>query len=105
MEEITWTFFVLDFDDTFDNEEPDSLGCAPLVFMVPKNQIDTVEYLAYDAHDAFHKNHGCDTCISELFTNLLAENKISYMVIGMVPLPYFKRRCGYIVKDIHMASI
>ena len=28
MEEITWTFFVLDFDDTFDNEVPDSLGCA-----------------------------------------------------------------------------
>ena len=28
MEEITWTFFVLDFDSTFDNEEPDSLGCA-----------------------------------------------------------------------------
>lgn len=38
MEEITWTFFVLDFDDTFDNEEPDSLGCAPLVFMVPESQ-------------------------------------------------------------------
>lgn len=32
MEEITWTFFVLDFDDTFDNEEPDSLGCAPISF-------------------------------------------------------------------------
>lgn len=31
MEEITWTFFVLDFDDTFDNEEQDSLGCATYI--------------------------------------------------------------------------
>ena len=64
MEEITWTFFVLDFDDTFDNEEPDSLGCAPLVFMVPESQIDAVKYLAYDAHDAFHEDIECDTSIA-----------------------------------------
>lgn len=105
MEEITWTFFVLDFDDTFDNEEPDSLGCAPLVFMVPESQIDAVKYLAYDAHDAFHEDIECDTSIGELFTNFLDENKITYMVIGMIPLPFIKRSCNYLADDIHTVVI
>ena len=105
MEEITWTFFVLDFDDTFDNEGPDSLGCAPLVFMVPKNQINTVEYLAYDTRDAFHEDIECDTNIGELFTKFLDENKIPYMVIGMIPLPFIKRNCNYLANDIYMVSI
>lgn len=105
MEEITWTFFVLDFDDTFDNEEPDSLGCAPLVFMVPESQIDAVKYLAYDAHDAFHEDIECDTSIGELFTNFLDENKIQYMVIGMIPLPFIKRSCNYLADSVHTVLI
>lgn len=105
MEEITWTFFVLDFDDTFDNEEPESLGCAPLVFMVPESQIDAVEYLAYDAHDAFHEDMECDTCIGEFFTKFLDENKIPYMVIGMIPLSFINRSCNYLADDIYMVSI
>lgn len=105
MEEITWTFFVLDFDDTFDNEEPDSLGCAPLVFMVPESQIDAVKYLAYDAHDAFHEDIECDTSIGELFTRFLDENKIPYMVIGMIPLSFIKRSCNYLADYIHTVLI
>ena len=105
MEEITWTFFVLDFDDTFDNEEPDSLGCAPLVFMVPESQIDAVKYLAYDAHDAFHEDIECDTSIGEFFTNFLDENKIPYMEIGTISLPFIKRSCNYLADDIHTVSI
>ena len=105
MEEITWTFFVLDFDDTFDNEEPDSLDCTPLVFMGPDNQIDMVEYFAYVTHDAFHEDMECDTSIGELFTNFLDENKIPYMVIGMIPLPFIKRSCNYLAEEIHTVSI
>ena len=92
MEEITWTFFVLDFDDTFDNEEPDSL-------------IDAVKYLAYDVHDAFHKDIECDTSIGEFFTKFLDENKIPYMEIGMIPLPFIKRSCNYLADNIHTVSI
>lgn len=105
MEEITWTFFVLDFDNTFDNEEPDSLGCAPLVFMVPESQIDVVKYLAYDAHDAFHEDIDGSICIGNYFTDFLDENKIPYMVIGMIPLSFIKRSCDYLAGDIHTASI
>lgn len=105
MEEITWTFFVLDFDDTFDNEEPDSLDCTPLVFMVPESQIDAVKYLAYDVHDAFHKDIECDTSIGEFFTKFLDENKIPYMEIGMIPLPFIKRSCNYLADNIHTVSI
>ena len=105
MEEITWTFFVLDFDDTFDNEEPDSLDCAPLVFMVPEDRITTVKSLAYDAHDVFHEDMEGNICIGELFTNSLDENKIPYMVIGTIPLPFIKRSCNYLANDIHTVSI
>lgn len=105
MEEITWTFFVLDFDDTFDNEEQDSLGCAPLVFMVPEDQIDAVKYLAYDAHDAFHEDIDGSTCIGDYFTDFLDKNKIPYMLVGMIPLPFIKRSCNYLADDIHTVSI
>ena len=105
MEEIAWTFFVLDFDDTFGNEEPNSLGCAALVFMIPEDQIDIVEYFAYITHDAFHEDIDCDTSIGELFTKFLDENKIPYMEIGMIPLPFIKRSCNYLADYIHTVSI
>lgn len=105
MEEITWTFFVLDFDYTFDNEEPDSLDCIPSVFMVPESQIDTVEYLAYDAHDAFHEDMEGSICIEDYFTDFLDENKIPYMKIGDIPLSFIERRCDYLADGIHTVSI
>lgn len=105
MEEITWTFFVLDFDDTFDNEEPDSLDCTPLVFMVPEDQIDAVKYLAYDAHDAFHEDIDGSICIGDYFTEFLDENKIPYMEIGEIPLRFIERRCDYLADYIHTVSI
>lgn len=105
MEEITWTFFVLDFDDTFDNEEPDSLDCTPLVFMVPEDQIDAVKYLAYDAHDTFHEDIDGSICIGDYFTEFLDENKIPYMKIGEIPLRFIERRCDYLADYIHTVSI
>ena len=105
MEEITWTFFVLDFDDTFDNEEPDSLDCTPLVFMVPEDKIDIVEDLAYDAHNSFHEDIEGSICIGDYFTDFLDENKIPYMKIGDIPLRFIERRCDYLADGIRTASI
>ena len=47
----------------------------------------------------------CDTCIGEFFTKFLDENKIPYMVIGMIPLSFIKRSCNYLADDIYMVSI
>ena len=105
MEEITWTFFVLDFDDTFDNEEPDSLDCTPLVFMVPEDQIDAVKYVGYDDKDAFHEDIDGSICIGDYFTEFLDENKIPYMEIGTITLRFIERHCNYLADGIHTVSI
>lgn len=99
MEEITWTFFVLNF------EKSDNLNYFPLVFMVPENRITTVKSLAYDAHDMFHYDNVDGMCIGEFFTNFLDENEIPYMEVGIIPLRFNERYCGYLADDIHTVLI
>lgn len=104
-ERIKWTFFVLDFDNTFDNEEPDSLDCTPLVFMVPESKINIVKDLAYKAHDKFHEDEDENICIADYFTDFLMENNIKYMEIGTIPLRFIERHCDYLADSIYTVSI
>lgn len=104
-EKIKWTFFVLDFDNTFDNEEPDSLDCTPLVFMVPENKINIVKNLAYKAHDKFHEDEDGNVCIADYFTDFLVKNNVKYMEIGTITLRFIERHCNYLADGIHTVSI
>lgn len=103
---IKWTFFVLDFDNTFDNEEPDSLETTPLVFMVSEDKVNIVKELAYKAHDKFQEDENGNICITDYFTDLLVENNVKYMEIGTIPLRFIERYYDYLSSDgVHTVSI
>ena len=51
-----WTLFVLDFDGTYDNEEPDSDGVQPLVYLIPLDRQKDVEHCAAMASQDFHSD-------------------------------------------------
>lgn len=36
---MKWTLFVLDFDETYDNELEDENGVQPLVYLVPTERV------------------------------------------------------------------
>ncbi len=111
--EIKWTLFVLDFDDTFDNdligefneEDSDEFGTRPVVYMVPEEKVEKVEEIAYEAHDAFHADEEGNICIGDYFEEFLEDNHILYKVVGDVNLTIFERCCDWLSDEIHTASI
>lgn len=61
---MRWTFFVLDFDGTYDNEYEDELGVEPLVFAILEKDVAHVHQIAKEAHEIFHDNLD-DLCIGD----------------------------------------
>lgn len=78
-------FFVLDFDGTYDNEDPDDYGVTPLVYLIPKEKQLEVEATARKAHDMFLEE-GDDLCIGDYFEDLLTAKEIDFQRVGELKL-------------------
>lgn len=88
---VRWTFFVLDFDGTYDNEYENELGVEPLVFAVLEKDIVHAHQIAKEAHEIFHDSSD-DLCIGDYFEDLLARNKIPFMLIGSLKISFGERQ-------------
>lgn len=55
-----WTFFVLEFDVTYDIEERGSNGTQPLVYLIPMEKQLDVEHYARIAHEDFHSKENSE---------------------------------------------
>lgn len=99
-ENTVWTFFVLDFDGTYDNEEPDSDGVQPMVYLIPLDRQRDVEHYARMAHYDFHLiENGCFT-IADYFEEWMGNNNCDYKVVGKIDLTFGERQVDYLADYI-----
>lgn len=101
-ENTVWTFFVLDFDSTYDNEEPNSNGVQPIVYLIPSNKERDVEYYARMAHDDFHsdENEKLGLTITDYFEEWMENNDCDYRRVGTIDLTVKERKTNYLVDYI-----
>lgn len=92
-------FFVLDFDGTYDNEDPDDYGVTPLVYLIPKEKQLEVEATARKAHDMFLEE-GDDLCIGDYFEDLLTAKEIDFQRVGELKLFFGERTENYLDDSI-----
>lgn len=98
---MIWTFFVLDFDGTYDNELIDSNGMEPLVYLIPLEKQKDVERCAKEAHNDFHTDKSeCDYYIWDYFEDKLKFNKINFKLIGDIDLTFEERQVDYLADYI-----
>lgn len=97
-----WTFFVLDFDGTYDNEEHGSNGVQPLVYLVPMEKQLDVERYARMAHDDFHseENEKLGLTITDYFEEWMGNNDCDYRRVGTIDLTVKERKTNYLVDYI-----
>ena len=101
---MIWTFFVLDFDDTYDNEN-DGVGVQPLVYLIPLEKVKTVKNCAMMAHMDFHEDDTGCLCIGDYFEERLCEKEIDFKVIGTMDLTFEERKRDYIADYIPRAIV
>lgn len=101
-ENIVWTFFVLDFDNTYYNEEPNSNGVQPIVYLIPSNKERDVEHYARMAHDDFHsdENEKLGLTITDYFEEWMENNDCDYRRVGTIDLTVKERKTNYLVDYI-----
>lgn len=95
-----WDFFVMDYDGTYDNEDDDSSGVEPTIYMVPQNKLAEVCKLATLASDMFAKNVEYDVCIGDYFEQMLEDKGILFKNIGNIPLSFEERKTDYLAEHI-----
>ena len=104
---MKWTLFVLDFDNTYDNESDDEPGVQPLVYLVPKDRIKDVHHYAEQAHDDFHseENESLGLCIGDYFEEWLGNNDVEFRRVGVLDMTFGERCRGYLDENIPMESV
>lgn len=89
------TYFTLDFDGTYSNEEPDSNGVEPLVYAVPQSRLAEVERLATESGQEFNDSE-CDNCIGDIFEHKMIDAGITFQCIGALDLSFEERQVDYL---------
>ena len=97
---MKWTLFVLDFDNTYDNESDHELGVQPLVYLVPKDRVNDVRHYAEQASNDFHSEDSCDLCIGDYFEECLGNNNVDFVRVGTIDLTFGERRGDYLDENI-----
>lgn len=96
-----WTFFVLDFDGTYDNEKLDSNGVQPLVYLIPLDRQRDVEHYAKMAHNDFYANKNVEEwTIADCFEEWMRNNNCYFKVVGTIDLTFIERQVDYLADYI-----
>lgn len=101
---MKWTLFVLDFDETYNNEPEDENGVQPSVYLVPTNEIENVYICASNAKDDFYYGKS-DLCIGDYFEERLSNNGIRYKEIGSLDLTFGERNGEYLSTQVEMEVV
>lgn len=94
------TFFVLDFDGTYDLEPGDEYGVEPVVYMIPKESETAVIRYARLASKMFLESENETLCIGDYFDQLLKANDIPFHIIGDLHIPFEERQVDYLDDSI-----
>lgn len=99
-ENTVWTFFVLDFDGTYDMEVPDCKESKPTVYLIPLDRQRDVEHYARMAHDDFHSDDYLGFTIADYFEEWMGNNNCDYKVVGKIDLTFGERQVDYLADYI-----
>ncbi len=99
MKNTIWTLFVLDFDGTYDNEEPDSDGVQPIVYLIPLERQKDVEHYAVMAYNDFHSEDN-EWTIADCFEEWMNNNDCDFKVVGTIDLTFGERQVDYLADYI-----
>lgn len=102
---MKWSLFVLDFDDTYNNEYEEELGVNPMVYLVPTERMEEVHKCARKAHDDFHEADDGDLCICDYFVLNLNKRRINYTTVGDIKLTFGERQCEYLSSIMEMEVV
>lgn len=94
---MVYTFLVLDFDGTYDNEDTEDLGVCPSVYLIPLKDQVAAERCVRKAHIHFHKEES-DSCLGDLFEDELKKENIFFQHIGDLCIPFGERQVDYLAK-------
>lgn len=89
------TYLTLDFDSTYDNEEPDNDGVQPLIYAVPQSRLEEVERLATESGQGFNDSD-TDDCIGDIFERKMIDAGITFQCIGSLDLSFEERQMDYL---------
>lgn len=99
---MMWTLFVLDLDGTYNNEEEDSAGVQPLVYLIPLDRQKDVEHYAREAHNDFHSEENVELglCIGDYFEEWMSNNGVDFKLVGSIDLTFEERQVDYLADYI-----
>lgn len=76
-----FTLFILDFDEMYGNEDRDSTGMPPQVYLVDTDKITEVYRCAYAAQEMFYDDNNQEP-IGDIFIGFLVDANIRYQYVG-----------------------
>ena len=99
---MVWTLFVLDLDGTYNNEELDSVGVQPFVYLIPLDRQRDVEHYAAMASQDFHseENKELGLCIGDYFEEWMSNNEVEFKPVGSIDLTFGERQTDYLADYI-----
>ena len=100
---MKWSLFILDFDDTYDNEQEDSYGVKPSVYLVPTKRLKDVHHYAEEAHKDFQEDWSM--CIGDYFEEWMDNNGVNYRRVGELELTFEERRGDYLSNEIGLEVV
>lgn len=101
-----YSLFVLDFDRTYDFEDPDDYGVRPSVYLIPAEKRSEVRELAYEAHRKFHEDEDCNgNCIGDYFEEGLEKNEIWWKYVGDLDVPFGERKQDYLSDYVNVTVV
>lgn len=100
-----YMLFVLDFDQTYDNEKAEDYGVTPYVYLVPACKIKDIHKIARNAHNQFHENYELDLCLGDYFETELREKEIPFQLVGELKIPFEERQCNYLANNVEVECI
>lgn len=99
---MVWTLFVLDMDGTYNDEETDSAGVQPFVYLIPLDRQKDVEHYAREAHKDFHSEENAELglCIGDYFEEWMNNNGVEFKPVGSIDLTFGERQVDYLADYI-----
>lgn len=94
------TFFVLDFDGTYDLEPEDEYGVEPVVYLIPRESETAVFRYARLASRMFLESENETLCIGDYFEQLLKANDIPFQIVGDLHISFGERQEDYLDDSI-----
>lgn len=93
-----YRLFLLDLDETYGQEEPDSYGVEPVLYLL-RDPAGQAEQIAIGALHTFHDKEN-DVPIGDLFESGLKENRIPFAQIYTFQIPFGERSEKYLEDHI-----